>query len=128
MMHGFVGEGEKAVASAERAVRLSPLDPRRSYYDSLAASAYVSAGQYERAIELAQRSLRLDRSHASTLRALAVSQFLSGRADEARATVREILQLDPSLTVTKYLSRHPAAAFATGRLWAKTLGEAGLPQ
>ncbi len=127
MMHSFVGEGVKAVRSAERAIRLSPLDPRRSYYDSLAATAYGSAGQYDRAIELAQRSLRLDRSHASTLRALAISQFLSGQAEEARKTVREILALDPTLTVRKYLSRHPAAEFASGKLWAKTLGEAGLP-
>ncbi len=127
MMHSFVGEGVKAVRSAERAIRLSPLDPRRSYYDSLAATAYGSAGQYDRAIELAQRSLRLDRSHASTLRALAISQFLSGRTEEARKTVREILALDPTLTVRKYLSRHPAAEFASGKLWAKTLGEAGLP-
>jgi tetratricopeptide (TPR) repeat protein len=127
MMYCFVGDDTKAVQSADRAIRLSPLDPRRSYYDSLAASAYGSAGHYDKAIELAQRSLRLDRSHASTLRTLAISQFRSGRVEDARKTVREILTLDPTLTVTKYLSRHPAAEFATGKLWAKILGEAGLP-
>jgi adenylate cyclase len=127
MMYCFVGDDTKAVQSADRAIRLSPLDPRRSYYDSLAASAYGSAGQYDKAIELAQRSLRLDRSHGSTLRTLAISQYRSGRIDEARKTVREVLALDPTLTVTKYLSIHPAAEFATGKLWAKILGEAGLP-
>ena len=127
MLHCFVGDGGKAVQSAERAVRLSPLDPRRAYYDSLAASAYGSAGQYDRAIELAQRSLRLDRSHSSTLRTLAISQHRSGRVEDARKTVREVLALDPTLTVSRYLSRHPAAEFATGKLWAQVLGEAGLP-
>jgi DNA-binding SARP family transcriptional activator/TolB-like protein len=128
MMHAFKGQGGTAVAAAERAVRLSPLDPRRSYYDSLAATAYLSAGDFERAIELAQRSLRVDRLHASTLRALAIAQQLSGRAEDARQTLATLLKLDPTLTVGKYLSRHPAAEFSTGRLWADALGKAGLPK
>lgn len=58
-MHAFKGEGDEAVEGVERAVRLSPLDPRRSYYDSLAATAYLSAEKFDRAIELARRSLRV---------------------------------------------------------------------
>ena len=127
-MHAFRGEGGVAVAAAQRAIRLSPLDPRRSYYDSLAATAYLSAGDFERAITLAQRSLRVDRLHSSTLRALAIAQHLSGRTDDARQTVATLLQVDPTLTVSKYLSRHPAAEFSTGRLWAEALGQAGLPK
>jgi tetratricopeptide (TPR) repeat protein len=128
MMHAFRGEGRTAVASAQRAIHLSPLDPRRSYYDSLAATAHLSAGNFKSAIELAERSLRVDRLHASTLRALAIAQFLSGREDDARSTVAALLRVDPTSTVARYLRRHPAAAFATGRLWAETLGKAGLPE
>jgi adenylate cyclase len=128
MMHAFKGQGRQAVTAAQHAIHLSPLDPRRSYYDSLAATAYLSAGDFERAIELAKRSLRVDGLHQSTLRALAIAQFLSGRVNEARETLGRVLRLDPTLTVGKYLSRHPAAEFSTGQLWAKTLGEAGLPK
>ncbi len=127
MMHAFRGEGRIAVASAQRAIHLSPLDPRRSYYDSLAATAHLSAGNFKSAIELAERSLRVDKLHASTLRALAIAQFLSGREDDARRTVAALLRVDPTSTVSRYLRRHPAAAFATGQLWAETLGKAGLP-
>ena len=127
-MHAFKGQGRAAVTAARRAIRLSPLDPRRSYYDSLAATASLSAGDFKHAIELAERSLRVDRLHLSTLRALAIAQFLSGREEDARQTVATLLHLDPTLTVSKYLSRHPAAEFATGQLWAETLGNAGLPK
>ena len=77
---------------------------------------------------LAQRSLRVDRLHSSTLRALAIAQHLSGNTEGARETVATLLQLDPTMTVSKYLSRHPAAEFSTGRLWAEALGQAGLPK
>jgi DNA-binding SARP family transcriptional activator/TolB-like protein len=127
-MHAFKAEGPTAVAAAQRAIRLSPLDPRRSYYDLHAATAYNSAGDFERAIQSATRSLRVDRLHASSLRALAVAQFLSGLTHEAKQTVAALLRVDPTMTVSKYLSSHPAGEFATGKLWAKTLGRAGLPK
>lgn len=126
--HGFKGEGELAVNATERALRLSPLDPRRSYYDALAAGAALSAGRYERAIELAQRSLRINSLHTSALRALALAQSLSGRVDSARETVAALLRLEPTLTVSRYLKRNPVGEFATGKLYGEALRAAGLPE
>jgi hypothetical protein len=62
------------------------------------------------------------------LRALTIAQTLSGRIEDARKTVALLLRLDPTLTVGRYLSAHPAAAFKTGQLWAEALGIAGLPK
>ena len=126
-MHAFRGEGKLAVDGTRRALRLSPLDPLRYYYDSLAATAALSAGQYERAIDLAQRSLRANRTHTSTLRALAISQWQLGREEDARRTVSDLRRLEPSLTVTKYLERSPSSEFETGKVWSRALGDAGLP-
>jgi tetratricopeptide (TPR) repeat protein len=126
-MHSFLGQGEEAVHAADRALRLSPLDPRRSYYDCLAASAYCSANMFDRAIELGRRSLRVNRLHSSTLRSLTCSLALSGRVDEARQVAAELLRLEPNLTVKSYLSRHPAASFWTGKAWAEALRAAGVP-
>jgi len=126
-LHAFKGEGQQAVASTGRALALSPLDPLRNFYESLGATAALSAGQYERAIELAQHSLRGGRSNTSTLRALAIAQSELGMMDAARATVREVLAIEPGLTVCKYLERSPSAAYATGRIWSEALGRAGLP-
>jgi tetratricopeptide (TPR) repeat protein len=85
--HSFRGEGEAAVQATEQALRLSPMDPMRFFYDVHAGAAAASAGQFERAIELAQRSLKANRLHVSTYRVLAIAQALSGQVDAARDTV-----------------------------------------
>jgi len=43
-MHALQGEGRIALEAARRALRLSPLDPRRCYYETHAATAANSAG------------------------------------------------------------------------------------
>jgi adenylate cyclase len=126
-LHAFKDEGKLAIDFTQRALKLSPLDPHRYFYDSLSATAALSAGQYKRAVELATRSLRANRTHTSTFRALAISQWLLGLHDEARKTVRELLRLEPSLTVTRYRERHPSAGYETGRIWSSALQEAGVP-
>jgi class 3 adenylate cyclase/TolB-like protein/tetratricopeptide (TPR) repeat protein len=127
-LHAFKGEGKQAMRDTQRALRLSPLDPHRYFYESLAATAALSAGRYDRAIELAQKSLRANRMHASTLRAMAIAQWLAGQHEGARKTVAELMKIEPSLTVRSYLERHPAADYETGKTWAKALGDAGVPQ
>jgi adenylate cyclase len=123
----FEGEGDEAVDATERALRLSPLDPLRYFYESLGATAALSAGRYERAVELAQRSLRVNRTNTSTLRALAISQSLLGKIDAARLTVGEVLAIEPTLTVSNYLERSPSGAYKTGKVWSEALRQAGLP-
>jgi len=126
-MHAFQGRGSDAVRNTEAALLLSPLDPLKYFYDSLAATAAMSAGNHRRAIELAQRSLKANRTHTSTLRALAIAQVLSGDTPGARKTVVDLLHYEPGLTVEKYLRVNPSGMFETGRQWAKALGEAGVP-
>jgi len=126
-MHAFMSEGQQAVEHTERALRLSPLDPHRYFYDSLAATACVAARQYERAVELAQRSLRANRKHTSTLRVLTIAQWQLGRHDEARLTAKELLKLEPGLTVNGWLSRSPAAPYPIGHESAEALRQAGVP-
>jgi TolB-like protein len=126
-MHAFRGEGDLAVAGAERARRLSPLDPLRYFYDSLAATAALAAHDYRRARELARSSYRLNRKHASTLRALAIAQWHLGEVEDARKTVGELLGIDPGFTIKRFLERSPSSAFATGRVWSQALRDAGVP-
>ena len=123
----FQGRGREAMEETARAVALSPLDPWRYYYDSLCATAALSAREYERAISLARRSLRANRTHASTLRVIAIAASELGRMVEARDSVAELRELDPSLTVSGYLARSPAKNFETSRIWAEALRRAELP-
>lgn len=126
-LHAFKGESDLAIEGTEKALQLSPLDPLRYFYESLASTAAMSAGKYERAIELAQRSLRANRTHTSTLRALAIAQVRSGDVEAGRITVEKLRKLEPELTASIYLRRNPSGAFATGKVWAEALVQAGLP-
>lgn len=126
-LHAFKGEGGLAVEGTERALVLSPLDPLRYFYESLAATAAHSAGRYERAIELAQSSLRANRVHPSTYRALAIAQSQLGRMDDARRTVADLLKIQPGLTVRSYLESNPSGSYDTGRVWGEALRRAGVP-
>ncbi|HZT55315.1 MAG TPA: adenylate/guanylate cyclase domain-containing protein [Burkholderiaceae bacterium] len=128
VLHTFKGEGPAALEASDRALSLSPLDPLRYYYYSLAASAAVAAGNYGRAIDLATRSLRSNRTHTSTYRALAMAQALSGREQEARATATQLLVLEPDFTVSGFLRRSPSGRTAAGALYADALRVAGVPE
>lgn len=127
-LHAFVGEGQEAVEHAERALRLTPLDPHRYLYDSLAASACVAAGRWQDALDLSSRSLRANRKHTSTLRVMAVSQWNLGQHDQARATGRQLLQLEPNLTVSGWLAGAPSAPYSVGQDFARALRQVGIPE
>jgi class 3 adenylate cyclase/tetratricopeptide (TPR) repeat protein len=126
-LHAFRGEGAPAVEATSRALLLSPLDPHRYFYESLAATAELAAHRFDRALALASSSLRANRTHTSTLRAMAIAQWQLGMADKARETARELLRLEPALTVDGWLKRSPSAEFEIGREWANVLREVGVP-
>lgn len=128
VLHAFRDQGEQALASAEKALQLSPLDPLRYFYDSLAATAALSARRYELAIELANRSLKANRLHSSTLRVLTIAQVRTGQIADASQTLQKLRQLDPALTATSYRDRNPSMLYATGQEWVAALREAGLPE
>ena len=126
-LHAFRGEGREAVRSTGRALRLSPLDPLKYYYDSLSATAALAAGEPQRAVELAQRSIRSNRLHTSTLRALAIGRWQLGDATGARSAIEQLLTSEPGLTVSAWRARTPSRGHAICEDWAKALEAAGLP-
>ena len=126
-LHAFMGEGQQAVSNTQRALTLSPLDLHGYYYDSLAATACNAAGQYRDALALAERSLRANRQHTSTLRTKAIAQWQLGLHEDARKTAQDLLVLEPNLTVSGWLRRSPSAPFSTGIEWASLLRKIGVP-
>ena len=126
-LHAFRDEGKEAMRHTRHALKLSPLDPLKYYFDSLAATAAHSAGQYERTLQLAQRSYRLNRAHASTLRVMITALCRLDRMAEARQHAEELLRLEPGFSVTRYLERSPGASYKSGRDVASALAEAGVP-
>jgi class 3 adenylate cyclase/tetratricopeptide (TPR) repeat protein len=123
----FKGDGGAAVDATRRAMELSPLDPQRYRFESLCGTAELSAHQYGNAERLARSSLVLNRMHPSTWRVLAISLVSQGRLDEAREALSKLRELEPELTVEKYLARTPNGQLETGQQWARSLAIAGLP-
>ncbi len=124
----FKGEGSAALHSTERALELSPLDPMRYFFESLSATAALSAQQWTLAIARAQHSLRLNNSHTSTLRVLTIAHVQLGRIAEARQWAGRLLERERHFTIAEYRARSPSMGYPTGEVWAQSLAMAGVPQ
>jgi TolB-like protein/tetratricopeptide (TPR) repeat protein len=126
-LHAFQDEADAAVAAAEKARRLSPIDPFQYYYESLSATALLSAGRYEEALAFTDSSLQRHDRHVSTFRTKIVALHYLGRREEAQRAARELLARHPSFTVTAYRQQHPAADYDFGKRAATALRAAGIP-
>lgn len=127
VLHSFKGEGAPAKAAAEKSLGLSPLDPLLYFYQSLAASAVLASGDYERAITLAQASLRSNKAHSSTYRALVIGLALSGRVVEAQQIVKSLLQIEPHFSIQNFRERSPSRGLPIGQVFIDALKMAGVP-
>lgn len=126
-LHAFEDESRQAVDAVQRASELSPIDPFGYFYQSLTATAYLSDGDYERALAYAESSLAINARHLSTLRAKITALHHLGRHDDARTAAAELRRRHPDSTVAGYLKGHPAADFKLGRTVAAALSAAGIP-
>ena len=123
----WMGNGSRAIEEINRAMALSPYDPLMYAYSGNAAIAYLADGQYERAIECALRSLRENRTYTAAYRVLVIALVLAGREDEARASARRLLELEPGLTVASFRRRYPGSASPYADLFCDALARAGVP-
>ncbi len=126
--HQFRGQGKSALEAAESALNLSPIDPMHHYFDALSSTAALAAGRFERAIQLADRALRTNRSHLPTLRCLAISQVELGLLEHASKTVQRILEQDQSFTIHRYLKDAPKGSGSNRAAYADALRRAGIPE
>lgn len=127
VLKAWQDNGEEAVAAAERAQSLSPLDPMGYYFDSLASTAFLVAGRLDEAIATARQSLRRNRLHASTSRTLAIALVLDGQEALAREVVKGLLEIEPGLTVSRFRQRYPGARSAHVGRFCDALSTAGVP-
>ncbi len=123
----FTGDGVTAVADTQKAILLSPLDPHRYYYDTLAATAFLANRQFEQALEFANRSLRANRMHTSSLRAKAVACWQLGMRDEARRVGKTLMDMEPNLSIKAWRARSPSAGYPISNEWARVLKKVGVP-
>ncbi len=127
-LHAFKAEGQQAKDHTLMALDLSPLDPQLYFFQSLMASSFLAAEEYENALKMALASQRTNGSHISTLRVVAIANLRLGRDAEARVAVKNLLSRDPTFTIKTYLERIPAGRFDLGKSFAESLRLAGVPE
>ncbi|UWQ82735.1 transcriptional regulator [Leisingera caerulea] len=119
---------DEAVQMTDAARQLTPLGPQRYYFDAISALAHLSARNYGRAIELADRSLEAKGAFPVPLRSKAIALQMSGRDDEARSTVQTLLEAAPKFCLSQFQRDNPAAMSPAGPEWASALRRAGVPE
>jgi adenylate cyclase len=98
MLHGYLGQAEKAVDYAQRADRLSPFDSGWGGNVGYVI-AYFGIGDHEKVLRWTARILREQPHVALALRYRAASLALLGRVEEAHEIVARILKRTPGYTI-----------------------------
>lgn len=123
----WMGDGPRAIEEINKAMALSPYDPLMYAYTAYAGMAYLVDGQYERAIECALRSLQENRTYTAAHRLLIIALVLARRENEAQASARRLLELEPGLTVAGFRRRYPGSANPHADVFCDALARAGIP-
>ncbi|MEM9870478.1 MAG: winged helix-turn-helix domain-containing protein [Pseudomonadota bacterium] len=127
MFQAIQDRGDEGKRDTERALHLSPLHPHRFFFLAQAAAANIAAKDYSRAVTLAKESLRLNRTHVSTLRTLTIAQVGADQVEDAQKTAIELLRLHPSMRVSNWLRNSPSSGYELGQSAAEKLRRVGIP-
>jgi tetratricopeptide (TPR) repeat protein len=95
----FAGSDGEAIAHAENAIRLSPLDPDMPIFVGAIAVAHYCAGRYAEAARYAEEQLRLRPGFRGGQRLRCASLAQAGRIDEAREFLKLVRSEQPQLSI-----------------------------
>jgi adenylate cyclase len=124
--YGFIGKTSDAIARAERAIRLSPIDPYSFFKLILLGQNHYLNGTFGDAIRWSRKSLNLNPRFGNAARVLAASLVAVGRAQEAQRVAEHHKKILPAFTVSDYARRCPFVEPAAS-LYVDRLREAGIP-
>lgn len=93
------GAYDEAIAHAEKAIRLSPLEPLNFYAEFALSLACLLTDRSDEAVANASKSLEVNRNFAFTHCVLALGLIRLGRQDEAAAAARRLLELAPNFSL-----------------------------
>lgn len=105
--YGFVGKTDAAIARAERAIRLSPIDLQSFFKLCLLGQNHYLNGTFDDAIRWSRKSLNLNPRFGNAARVLAASLVAVGQLDEAQRVAEHHRQILPQFSVSEYARRCP---------------------
>jgi TolB-like protein len=101
LSHGlaFAGRDHEAIAHAQDAIRLSPLDPMMALFLGSIAGAHYTVGRYDEAVEYTTQAARLRPGFQGAHRLRCASLAQAGRIGEARAYLATVRREQPQLSL-----------------------------
>jgi adenylate cyclase len=105
----LLGDQHTAIKYAQRALRLSPLDPRVAFAEHVLAFAHFFLGNYEEGLRFAVSHLHRVPNHPGGLRAAIACNVYLGNIEAAKNLWRQLAVLSPSdrVSETGKPGRHP---------------------
>jgi TolB-like protein len=126
--HGlaFAGQDRKAIAHAENAMRLSPLDPMLALSLGTIAVAHYTAGRFAQAAEFTMQAARLRPGFQGAQRLRCASLAQMGRLEEARVLLRTVQEQQPQLSIEWIKANVPYQTPELMQRFLKGMRKAGL--
>ena len=124
MVYRIAGLPEEAIRSYERAVRMSPVDPRLHMTLSGIGLAFIELRRFDEAIVVLKKAFRQNPFYVATCRCLASAFAHLGRDAEAHDAAARVLEIDPAFTISAFIARGTQSFL----LQIEGLRKAGLPE
>ena len=125
--HAYLGRGDEARERLRNVWRLTPYDPLNFFFWVIAGIGEFVAGRHEESVAWLKKSNRANPTLVAALRMLAAVHALSGNEEEAKATARKLLELEPGFRVSEFTSWYPLQREEDLSKLSKGLILAGLP-
>jgi adenylate cyclase len=126
VIFGWAGQAKRAIEWAERALRLSPLDPTQWYSCHGLTLAHFALGHDEDAAAAARRAIQIHPSMSISYMLLAAPLSRLGRFDEAKAAAARLMELQPNFSIARQLTGVDCER-ALGASLTEALSVLGLP-
>ena len=122
-VYRIAGLPDEAIRSFERAIRMSPVDPRLYLTLTGIGQALIELRRFDEAIVVLKKALRQN-LYLTTYRCLASAFAHLGRDAEAHDAAARVLEIDPAFTISALVARLPKNA----EVFIEGLRKAGLPE
>jgi adenylate cyclase len=124
-VYRIAGLPEEAVRSFERAMRVSPVDPRLHLMFGGMAQALIELGRFDEVIVAGKKAQRQNPLYPSAYGCLTSAFAHLGRDAEAREAAARLLEVDPAFTISAWIAR---GGQTNAKLLIEGLRKAGLPE